>query len=254
MRRQYILLFILLFVISAVPIFLHEQTNLVLARNLASVMLFPVKMTTRFLEYLTISNVRIETLEIQVNKLKLENVHLRDKLNLDTTRLESTEHTLLKASVVGRDPLNINGYLYIDKGIEHAVSLNQPVISIDGFVGRVKHAGPVSSIVETIENKGFAASAIDVNTSIHGIIRRQTSLMFDYIRHTDSINVGDSILTSGMSELFPKGILIGTVQRISESDDLFFKQIHVAPATQINRLVSVYIILGEHEASTSGNP
>jgi rod shape-determining protein MreC len=159
----------------------------------------------------------------------------------------------LKATVVGRDPLNINGYLHIDKGTEHAISINQPVISIDGLVGRVKHAGPTSSIVETVENKGFAASAIDVNTSIHGIIRKQRSLMFDYIRRTDSISVGDSIRTSGMSELFPKGILIGTVQRVSESDDLFFLRVYVAPATQINRLVSVYIILDGHEASTSSN-
>jgi rod shape-determining protein MreC len=211
-------------------------------------------MTTQVLEYLAISNVRIEKLEIEINQLKLENARLRDKLSIDTTRFESSEYRLLKATVVGRDPLNINGYLYIDKGTEHGIYMNQPVISIDGLVGRVKHAGPASSIVETVENKGFVASAIDVNTRVHGIVRKQRSLMFDYIRRTDSISVGDSILTSGMSELFPKGILIGTVQRVSESADLFFLLVHVAPTTQINRLVSVYIILDEHEASTSSSP
>ena len=253
MRRQNILLFIILFIISVIPFFLHDQANLLLARNLSSILLFPVKITTQALEYLSISNSRIEKLEIEVNQLKLENARLRDKLSIDTTQFEPSEYTLLKATVVGRDPLNINGYLYIDQGTQHGVYVNQPVISIDGLVGRVKHTGTTSSIVETIENKGFTASAIDVKTSIHGIIRKQRSLMFDYIRRTDSISVGDSIRTSGMSELFPKGILIGTVQRVSDSDDLFFLLVYIAPATQINRLVSVYIILDEHEASTSSS-
>ncbi len=254
MRRQNLLLFILIFIISAIPLFLHEDANILLARTLSSALLLPIKMTTHALEYLTIANTRIEKLEIEVNQLKLENARMRDKLSIDTTRLESSQYTLLKATVIGRDPLNINGYLYIDRGTEHRVSVNKPVISIDGLVGRVKHAGPTSSIVETVENKGFAVSAIDINTRVHGIIRKQRSLMFDYIRHTDPINVGDSILTSGMSEFFPKGILIGTVQRVSQSDDLFFSLVHVAPATQINRLVSVYVLLNEREAGTSGNP
>lgn len=66
--------------------------------------------------------------------------------------------------------------------------------------------------------------------------------MFRYVRHSDEVNVGDSIQTSGMSEIFPKGILIGTIHAISESEDMFFKNVYVTPAAQINRLASVYII------------
>jgi rod shape-determining protein MreC len=246
LRRQQIILFFFLFTISAIPLFLHENANLVLARDLSSVLLYPIRITSKLVEYLNISNVRIEKLEILVNKLTLENAILRDILDLDTTQLATRDLRLLKASVIGRDPQNINGYLHIDKGTIHGVAKNQPVVSADGFVGKIKNAGTTTSIIETIENRGFAVSAIDINTGIHGVVKSQTNLLFDYVRHTDTIEIGDSLLTSGMSEVFPKGILIGTVQRVSESDDLFFKHVFVAPATQINRLVSIYIILGEN--------
>ena len=254
MRRQQILLFVLLFILSSIPLFLGENVNLVLSRNLSSALLLPVRITSSLVEYLQISNIRIEKLEILVNRLKFENAILRDILNLDTTRLESEDLRLLKASVIGRDPLNINGYLHIDKGSIHGVIKNQPVVSAGGFVGKIRHVGSTSSIVETIENKGFAVSAIDINTGIHGVVKSSTNLIFDYVRHTDTVHIGDSILTSGMSELFPKGILIGVVQRVSESDDLFFKNVYVTPATQINRLVSIYIILGVGRPGIDSQP
>ncbi len=243
MRRQQIILFIFFFIIAATPVFLHENANLSLSRNIASFLLFPFRTTTAFVEYLTISNKRIEKLETLVSQVKLENASLKDQLVVDTTQFELSSYILLKASVIGRDPLNINGYLHIDKGLNDGVFKNQTVLSIDGFVGKIRYVGPVNSIVETIENRGFTVSAIDINTGIHGIIKKRENLMFLYIRHNDTLNEGDSIMTSGMSEIFPKGILIGNVHAIVESEDMFFKDVYVTPATQINRLVSVYIIL-----------
>lgn len=204
--------------------------------------LFPIRITTGLFEYLNISNARIEKLEVLVTQLQLENALLKGRLDIDTTELASTEYVLLKATVIGRDPLNINGYLHIDKGTSHGVTINQPAVSIYGFVGKIKHTGPISSVVETIENEGFTVSAIDVKTGIHGMIKKQKNLMFLYVRRNDTIGVGDSIMTSGMSEIFPRGILIGTVQAIVESDDMFFKDVYVTPAVPINRLGSTYLI------------
>lgn len=242
MRRQQILLFTLLFIISAFPVFLSENTNLNLARNISSFLLFPFRITTAFVEYLAISNSRIEKLETLVNQLRLENTALKDQLVIDTTQLESRSYKLLKASVIGRDPLDINGFLHIDKGTSHGVIVNQTVLSVEGFVGKIKHVGTASSIVETIEKRGFTVSAIDVRTGIHGIVKKQDNLMFLYIRHDDDISIGDSITTSGMSEIFPRGIFVGNVHAVSESGDMFFKNVYITPVSQINRLISVYII------------
>ena len=122
--------------------------------------------------------------------------------------------------------------------------MNQPAISINGLVGKIKYVGFNYSIVETIENKGFTVSAVDVNTGIHGIVKNKGNLIFDFIKINDAINIGDAVYTSGMSEIFPEGIFIGRVKKIERGDDLFFKPVYITPGVQVNRLTHVYIISG----------
>lgn len=245
MRRQELIIFALLLIIATVPVFLNDQTHLTLTSGLSSILLYPVRVTNVFLEYLNVSGARIQQLEIRLSQLHLENALLKDRLDIDTTRMTSPEHVLLKARVIGRDPHNINGYMHIDKGTAHGVVQNQPVIAVEGFVGKIKHAGPVTSIIETIENDGFTVSAIDTRSGIHGVVRKQEHLTFMYVRHTDQIQIGDSVITSGMSEIYPKGIVLGTVEIVRESNDMFFKDVYVKPTVQINRLTSIYVITGK---------
>lgn len=221
-----------------------EQAKLWTSTQLSSVLLFPVKTVTAFFQFLTVSNARITELEVRVNKLQLENKQLKEKVLIDSSTQMTSDYSILKAQIIGRDPSNINGYLYIDKGEYDSVYVNQPVITIHGLVGKVKYVTPRYSIVETIENKGFAVSGIDINTGIHGIVKKKNTLMFDFIRVDDSIHIGDSISTSGMSEIFPSGVLIGIVKNIGHEDNLFFKPITLTPSVQINRLNYIYLIFG----------
>lgn len=242
MPRRQLILFSVLLTISIVFLLLNDSTTLVVSTRLSSVLLFPTKTITGFIEFLTISSSRIEELEIMTNRLRLENADLREKVFLDTTEFTWTNFTLLKARITGRDPVNINGFLYIDKGSKQGLYVNQPVLSINGLVGKIKFVDAHHSIVETIENKNFAVSALDIKNGVHGIIKQRGSLMFDYIRTTDNINIDDSIYTSGMSEIFPPGILVGTIQDIHLTDDLFFKKVFVTPSVRVNRLTSVYVV------------
>jgi rod shape-determining protein MreC len=245
LTRSQLILFSVLVILSATPLFFNTQTNLILCERLSSVLLFPVKTIVQFLEFLTVSSDRIEELEVALNKLRLENTDLKRKLLLEDTGYVERKFKIVKAQIIGRDPSNINGYLYIDKGRKHDLYVNQPVICVNGVIGKVKFVGPDNSIVETLENRGFTISALDVKTGIYGIIKQKGSLMFDYVKVTDEINIGDSIFTSGMSSIYPKGILIGTVSKIHQTDDLFFRKVFVTSSVQTNRLTSVYIIFGE---------
>ncbi len=251
MSRRQLILFSILLTISVVLLSLRDETKLQLSINLSPVVLFPVKTITEFLQFLTVSNARITQLETTINKLQLENTELRKKIPLDTSEFRMKQYELLKAQIVGRDPLNINGFLYVDKGKIEKLHINQPVISVNGLVGKIKFVNAHYSIVETIENRGFAVSALDVRTGIHGIIKNKGPLMFDFIRIDDEIYVNDSIYTSGMSEIFPEGLLIGSVREIDSVDNPFFKPVYIAPSVRINQLTYVYIIL-EIESSTSG--
>lgn len=245
MSRRQLILFLSLVTLSIIFLFLTEHAKLVLATKLSSVLLFPVKITTEFFDFLSVSRTRTEELEITINQLRLENAELKKKVLQDTTEFQETKFTLLKAQIIGRDPSNINGFLHIDKGEQQNVYVNQPVITTSGLVGKIKFVNAHYSIAETVENQRFAISGLHEKTGVHGIVKQRGNLVFDYVRITDEINIGDSIYTSGMSEIFPKGILIGTVQKIQQIDDLFFKPVYLTPSVQVNRLTSVYLIVGK---------
>ncbi len=244
MSRRQLILFAILVIIAITFLSLHENTKLQVSSHMSSVVLFPVKEISEFIHFLSVSNTRITELESLVNRLRLENSELKTTVVPDTTAFTPVQFTVRKARVIGRDPSNINGYLYVDKGHNDNLSVNQPVISVNGLVGKVKFVGPEYSIIETLENPGFAISALDVNTGVYGIIKQKDNLYFDFIKMADDVKVGDTIQTSGMSEIFPSGILIGTITRITSGDDLFFKPIVVAPSVRINRLTHVYIVFG----------
>lgn len=242
MSRRQLLLFVILLIVSTVFLSLHEQTKLIVSSHLSSVLLFPIKTATQFWQYLTISHSRITELEKVVNTLQLENTELKRKILPDTTELTTTEFRLIRTQVIGRDPANINGFLLIDKGKAEQLYANQPVVSVSGLVGRVKYVGTTYSVVETIDNRGFAVSAIDSKTGVHGIVKQKGSLFFDFIKTGDEIRINDSIYTSGMSNIFPEGILIGTVSRIGTDENLFFKPVHLRPSVRVNQLLYVYAL------------
>ena len=244
MARPHIILFSALLIISITLLSLNEQTKLNLSAELSSVLLFPVKTVTQFVHFLSISNARITELEIKLHQLQFENDQLKKRIPLDTTNFITANYTLIKVDIIGRDPSNINGFLYIDKGKQQDVYINQPVVSLNGLVGKIKYVGTKYCIVETIENQGFAVSAIDVNTRIHGVVKKKGELILDYIKIDDELHIGDSIRTSGMSEVFPQGILIGTVKKIERGTHPFFKPVYIKPSVRINRLAYVYIISG----------
>ena len=197
---------------------------------------------------MSVSSARITELETTINQLRLEKAEWK-KIITDTTDYQTTMYRLKKAQIIGRDPSNINGYLYIDIGQKDGIRTEQPVLSIDGLIGKTKLVGGDYTIVETVEKNGFAVSALDVNTGIHGIVKNQGNLIFDFIRIEDEINIGDSVFTSGMSNIFPEGILIGTVTRIDESSDQFFKPVYLKPGVKINRLNYVYLVCSEENSS-----
>jgi len=176
--------------------------------------------------------------------MRLQNSELRKHLPEDSVLPIVTPYELTKAHIIGRDPTNINGYLYIDKGRSSGILVDQPVLTAKGIVGKVHHVSERYSIVETIEHEGFAISAIDIHTGIHGIVRKNAYLLFDFIRVDDTIAISDSIYTSGMSEIFPEGILIGFISRIAEPHDPFFKPVYINPAVKINQLTYLYVLSG----------
>lgn len=249
MSRRQLVFFSVLLIISITFLSLGEHTKLTISTRISPILLFPVRTITTLFDFLSVSSARITELETKINQLRLEKAEWK-KIIIDTTDYQTTLYQVKKAQIIGRDPSNINGYLYIDVGHKDEVRTEQPVLNIDGLIGKTKFVGADYTIVETVEKQGFAVSALDVNTGIHGIVKNQGNLVFDFIRIEDKINIGDSVFTSGMSNIFPEGILIGTVKRIDESSNQFFKPVYLRPSVRINQLNYVYLVYSNEQPST----
>lgn len=245
MVRRQLILFSIFCIIPIIFLSLHEYHKLIIVSELSRVLLFPIHKINQYGHYLFISHNAIEKLEVDIQQLRLENAELKNRIEIDTIRWEPTRFEILKAYIAGRDPSDINSFLHIDKGVQDGIRVNQPVMTANGLVGVVKYADQGTSIVQTIEHRGFTVSAVDINTNIHGVVKKRDNIVFDFVRKTDVINVGDSIFTSGMSEIYPAGILIGTVEDIGPSDNMFFKPVSLVPSVQINQLAYVYLLLAE---------
>lgn len=245
MSRFQAVLFAVLTAVSLTLLLLGPAADSTLSSHLAGVLLYPIRLVSRWAEYLTVSRNRIERLERDVTRFQLENAELRKQFLPESVQFAPTGHSLVKAHVIGRDPTNFNGFLYIDRVRGDSLEPGQPVISEGGLVGRVKHAGDLTSIVETIENRGLAVSAQDTRTGVHGIVAMDDQLRFEYVKIKDEVAVGDSVFTSGMSEQFPPGILIATIEQVVDTHDLLFKKIILRPCVSINRLNYVFVIRAE---------
>lgn len=247
MPRIQFLIFLALLFTTLSFILINENADLVLSKSLAQVILFPLRLVSNYLQYLQQSKERIEELEMTITRLKILNEELATRFHPGEETLSLSGLKLIKAIVIGRDPANFNGFLYINKGEKDGVYVNQPVIIANMLVGRVKSVASNTSLVETFEKNGFAISGFDKQSGVYGIVKNNGNLKLNYIKIDDTINIGDTIVTSGLSEIYPKGIVIGTIKEINTAKDLLFKEVVIQPFIKINRVFYVYLIYPKGE-------
>ncbi len=244
MPRSQVYLFSFLLIISLVLLVLNQNVDFVISANLSTFLLFPVRTISGYVHFLNVSQEKIKQLEVKLTTLQVENQMLKDI----ALRAESPESLLknnlrmIKANIIGRDPTNFNGFLYIDKGKANGLQVNNPVIIQEKVVGRIRAVAENTALVETLENDGFAISGVDSRTGIYGIVRKNNILKLEYIKNDDDVSQCDSVFTSGLSENFPGGLLIGTVADVRTQNDLFFKEVIITPAIKVNQLFYVYVI------------
>uniref|UniRef100_A0A7C4XAI6 Cell shape-determining protein MreC n=1 Tax=candidate division WOR-3 bacterium TaxID=2052148 RepID=A0A7C4XAI6_UNCW3 len=244
MSRIQLLLFGFFLATSFILLILNQNIDIYLTNRLSQILLFPLRVISDYLQYLHVSQKKIDYLESELSKIQCENHFLRYQLILSNSKdtIPFLNLKMVKAIIIGRDPTNFNGFLYINKGTKDGLCVNNPVIIQDKLIGRIKSVSENTAIVETIENDGFAVSGMDSRTGVFGIVKKNKELSFEYIKHNDEVYCGDSVYTSGLSEKFPRGILIGTICEVKKTDDLFFKKVLIQPAVRINKLYYAYVI------------
>lgn len=195
-----------------------------------------------------------ERLRAEVNELreqmidyaqyKQENETLREFLDLKGA---NPDFVLESAAVVARDQNDRFGSFTIDRGLIHGVSLRDTVISSDGLVGVVSQVGSNFAKVNTILDVQVKVGAYDVRTRDIGIVTGDIALSQDgrckmnYLSKESRAASGDLVVTSG-GGLFPKGLIIGKIAKISDSPDGLSLYAEIEMAADVRAVTDVMVI------------
>lgn len=155
---------------------------------------------------------------------------------------------LTAAEVIGENPHDIlNGYL-LNAGSERGIYISAPAVTAEGLVGKIVNVDNDHSICQILLDPSSRVSAKIQRNRELGVIAWNggNNLKLLYITKTIKVYVGDVIITSGMSQIFPENIKIGVVVQVSLDTKGLFQEILVKPAVNFNRLEEVQVQVKEN--------
>lgn len=179
--------------------------------------------------------------EAELRVLKRENEELRLAQGLAIR----PGVTLLTGEVVARGEGGMATTLRINRGTDQGVRTGMPVVTAGNIlIGRIQSVAPYAAEVRLLSHHEslIAAMADDVPGQMivrgdHGV-----GLLLDLARPTDTLTPGTEIMTSGLSDGFPAGLLIGTVQSVRPSPDQLFQQATLVPPVRADTLHFVKVM------------
>jgi rod shape-determining protein MreC len=201
--------------------------------------------------YLYLRGVRAENRELkrQIEEMRVEQVRISQDAE-QARRLQALlafkEQFISKtvaAQVIGSTGSEQSRAIYLDKGEKDGIKPDMAVITADGIVGKVLHVYRSTSLVLLISDQTSGVGAILEKSRINGILRGLPSgeVALDRVLSDEQVPPGELALTSGGDRIFPKGLPIGRVSKVSSGND-FFLNIRVKPTANLSKLEEVLIV------------
>ena len=186
----------------------------------------------------TISQQRLELTALR--EYEKESKRLRELLGFK----ESYLFDIVPAEIVALDPKRRQNAVIAEIGPEQSAAANLPVVNVDGLVGKTTSTLGDLVTVELLTSPNCRAAARDANTRVLGIVRWAGGqyLQFDNVSLSDSVSVGDTVITSGLGGIFPENLPIGTISSVKEGKSPFFKEIEVDPFVYFGALDELIIL------------
>jgi rod shape-determining protein MreC len=179
--------------------------------------------------------------KVAVRELRQENERLRGLLAF----AEQEPRALVPASVVARSTDRFGETLLLGAGARGGVARGQTVLGLGGLVGVVTVAGEEESWVQTLRHDGLAVSGMLQSTRQVGLLRwdpARRALEFEGLRLECRVAAGDTVITSGLGQVFPKGLPIGRVSTVADDSLHLVKRVHVQPFVDFDRLEELLLL------------
>lgn len=253
--------FIILLIFSITFYTVKGSQKLNIIKEVSTVILYPLQKTIIFTRNIfslyrknRVLEKKIATISLEIQRcknIKRENKILRELYGFKPM----TDFNLIPSEIIGKSPGLYNRSIIINRGTKDGIEKNMPVISADGLVGKIFESKRKTSELLTLYNRNSFVSAIDLRSRVQGLVKWQRGefLVLDDVPLHSDIRIGDTLLTSGMGSVYPKGIFIGKVRKVEENPTEIVMQIKVESFVNFSLLEDVFVII-ESEASFFSSP
>ncbi|MAF13323.1 MAG: rod shape-determining protein MreC [Parcubacteria group bacterium] len=196
-----------------------------------------------------------QDLEQQITDLKVENSQLKIKIS-DSVELSALQDYLassglegVTAKIIGKNPEPSHQSIILNRGSSSGVTVDSPLITANGImVGKVSNVKRNSSEAILVNDSDSRIAALVQNeTNSKGIVigEHGLSLKMELLPQEDEVKAGDVIITSGLEQTIPQGLVIGEVNQVITEPNSLFKTARVKSLIKIDNLTQVIILTSQ---------
>lgn len=206
--------------------------------------------------YFFLRGVRAENRELkaQIEQMHLDQVRLSEdaaqahRLQLLLAFKEQYIAKTVAAQVIGSSGSDLSRSIYIDKGSNDGIGADMAVITAGGIVGKVLRVYPSTSLVLMINDQSSGVGAMLEKSRLQGVLHGTANgeVVLERVMSDEQVVPGETVLSSGGDQIFPKGLPVGTVSNVSPGRELFLN-IQVKPAADLSRLEEVLVVTQKRE-------
>jgi rod shape-determining protein MreC len=189
----------------------------------------------------------------RLNQLEYDNRRLQKSLDFTNSQKALHDYKFYYADVISYSSDFYNHTIVINLGEKDGVRVDMPVVSVEGLVGRVQQVSQYYATVQLLLDLEDDKSSKPIPVTVRGkekdsfgIIeqydRKKKVLRMTKIESLDPLNVGDEVVTSGLGELFPSGLVIGKITYRKVGDFGITHVAEIKPNAAFSKLREVFVV------------
>ncbi len=254
-------------ILILIVIFSNTDSEISFLDNAASKLVMPVQNGLTYLKnkisgnstfFTDINNLKQENEELskrnseleqslrELESIKSENETLKEYLGLTE---KYGEYSTVPAYIINKDISNYSKTVVINVGSDDGIKENMTVIADQGLVGHVisvtSDTAKVRTIIDTSSSVSCLLSTTDESIVCKGTLEEESALRAMYIPDDDGIIQGDSVETSGLGGIYPKGIHVGSIKRVVNTQNVTDRYAIVETAVDFDKLDTVLVITNQ---------
>ena len=182
------------------------------------------------------------SIELQNRYEELERENRRLRKFVDFTA--SVPAHYVAARIIARDPSPWFKTIMIDKGTSEGLSKGNPVLVSEGIVGQVISVSKNASRILLITDRNSAVDALIQNSRVRGIVKgdNENNCLFVYALRKDEVKQGEMIVSSGLDQVFPKGLKIGKILNVTKVHSQLFQDITIETSVDFDKIEEVLVL------------